>query len=344
MDRLNSKGKISAFQFFAIVFVSRAVVSLTYIQAVTIGNFSTEILISYFLSFLLAVLCSIPAILCINRGISIRESKFASIFYTIYCLYVCAISVSRFCYFVVSKMNTQVPLFVIMLIVFISAGYGAYLGIESLSRFGFFCAVILCIVTVVVIGFNIKNFEVLNLYPIYSNTKTDMIKSTLLFCTNTTQSVLLLLLSDKVNANPVKPYFFGIGLSYIIMFLLLLFCCGVLGSNANLQSFPIFSLFCLASVSDMSRLDILHTSFWTFAVYLKSAVLLFCCSNNLGKSRNPRTVFCFTVLGLALTAFIRYVIGMDMVVLSKTVGSVAFVIFVIVIPLIFTIKKNVIKE
>lgn len=340
----NSKGKISAFQFFSLVFVSRAVVSLTYIQAVTVGDFSTEILISYVFSFLLSVLFSLPAVFCIKKGISIRENKFASLFYTIYCLYICSLTVSRFCNFIVSKMNSHVPVFVILFIVLLSAGYGAYLGIESLSRFGFFCAVSLCLVTVVVIGLNIKNFDILNLYPVYANTKSDMVKSTLIFCSNTTQSVLLLLLSDKVNINPVKPYFFGIGLSYFIMFLFLLFCCGVLGSNANLQSFPIYSLFCLASVGDMSRLDILHTSFWTFAVYLKCAVLLYCCTDNYAKNRKPKAVFFFTALSLIIAVVINYFVGTHMVYVSKIAGFVSFVVFVMVIPLIFVIKRKMIKE
>lgn len=335
--------RISAVQFFSLVFISRAVVSLTYIQAVSVGTFSSDILISYALSFLFSVLCSLPAVICVNKGISVKDNKFINAFYVAYCVFVCALTVSRFCYFVVSKMNAQIPMMVILLIVLLSAAYGSYLGIESLGRFGFFCSVILFLVIGVVIIFNIKNYEMLNLYPLYTNTKSDMIKNTFIFCSNTTQPVLLLLLKDKVNTNPVKPYFFGIGLSYLCMFLLLLFCCAVLGSNADLQSFPIFSLFCLASISDVSRLDILHTSFWTFAVYLKCAVLLFCCIDSYSQKNKTKAVALFTALALIVSVIIVYLVGTNIVELSKIIGAVSFVAFVVLIPLVLCFRKKVIK-
>ena len=50
------RGMISQRQLLSVFFVSRLVVSLTNIQAVSIGKFSSDILISFSLSFLLTVL------------------------------------------------------------------------------------------------------------------------------------------------------------------------------------------------------------------------------------------------------------------------------------------------
>ena len=76
MNSNAKRGTISAFQFFSIIFISRAVVSFTYIQTISVGRFASDILIAYAISFFLSLLLSFPAVMCVRKGVSPFNNKF----------------------------------------------------------------------------------------------------------------------------------------------------------------------------------------------------------------------------------------------------------------------------
>ena len=332
------RGTISSLQLFAIIFISRAVVSFTYIQSISVGKFATDILISYAISYFLSLLLSLPAVMCVKKGVSPLDNKFLSAFYAAYYLFVCIVTVNRFSYFAVSKMNPRLSFAVIVIVILAAVGYGAYLGLEPLARFAGFCAVILGLVILSVTLSNIKNFNVLNFYPVYVNSRRQIISNALLFTANTAQPITLLALSKRTASNPVKAYYAGITASYVSVMLLLVFCCAVLGANADLQSFPIFTLFRMASFSDMSRLDILHTSFWIFAVYLKCAVMIFCAGLCVPKMNRSKKTALFTAAVLIVSLLLIYFVGMEVASLFVKVGAVLYVALTVVTPLIYRFK------
>ena len=334
---INAKrGKISPKQLFFIFFVSRLVVSLTYIQAVTVGKFDSDVPISFALSLPLTFLMSIPAVMCVKRKKSPLSNSAVCVLYLLFFLFFSSLTVGRFAYFATTKMNPESPMVMFILLAFVAACYGAYLGLEPLGRFASFCGVLLTAVIAVVLIFNVKNFECVNLFPVLQNGSKHIAVNTFLFTCNSIEPVLLLSLSDKTNGDSVKPYFSGVACAYLGVFLLLLFCCGVLGNSADLQSFPIFTLFQTASVNDMSRLDILHTSFWIFAVFLKTAVLLFCASTLFKKYSHKNKVLVFGVIAFLGAVIMNEVFGMKMAGISKIVTVAMFVLFAFVIP-IFTL-------
>lgn len=180
MNSNAKRGTISAFQFFSIIFISRAVVSFTYIQTISVGRFASDILIAYAISFFLSLLLSFPAVMCVRKGVSPFNNKFLLFFYALYYVFICALTVNRFSYFAVSKMNPRLSLAVIVTVILVAVCYGAYLGLEPLARFAGFCAVILGLVILSVTLCNIKNFNVLNFYPVIVNSKRQIISNALL--------------------------------------------------------------------------------------------------------------------------------------------------------------------
>ena len=79
-------GVISQGQFFFLIFVSRAVVSFTYVRAISVGNLSADILISFAVSYAAALLFSLPAVICLKKGKSPLKSKILSLLYSLYFL------------------------------------------------------------------------------------------------------------------------------------------------------------------------------------------------------------------------------------------------------------------
>lgn len=330
-------GVISQGQLFFLIFVSRTVVSFTNVRAISVGNLSADILLSFAMSYAAALLLSLPVVLCLKKGKSPLKSKILSPIYSFYFLVFCAVNVGRFSYFASSRMNPRISLLVFSFLILSAACYCAYLGIEGLGRFASFCGVILLIVILAATVLNLDKFNALNLYPVWSNSRENIFMNTAVFTSNTIEPLLLLALGDKVNKNPSKPYFLGISLAFLSVLLLLLFCLGVLGAGADFRSFPIFSLFQLASFFNTSRMDILHTAFWVLGVLLKCSVLIYCCVECFKKpSRKKRSIISSAVAFL-LTALIYYAAQGYIADYSKTVIVAFFVLLVVVVPTLWLI-------
>lgn len=306
--------------------------SLTYIQAVTVGKFDSDVPIAFALSLPVTFALSIPAVLCVKRKKSPLSNSVIGVLYLVFFLLFSSLTVSRFSYFATTKMNPESPMIIFAVLVFIAVCYGAYLGLEPLGRFASFCGVLLVIAIAFVLVFNIKNFSSVNFYPMFQNGFEHIAMNTILFTCNSIEPVLLLSLSDKTNGDSVKPYFFGIACAYLGVFFLLVFCCGVLGDSADLQSFPIFTLFQTASINDMSRLDIFHTSFWIFAVFLKTAVLLYCASTLYQKGSYKTKVLIFSAIAFLCTAFTNEILGTKIAEISKNLTVIMFALFSFVFP------------
>lgn len=330
-------GIISQSQFFFLIFVSRAVVSFTYVQAISVGNFSADILLSFVLSYVAVLLLSIPAVLCLKKGKSPLKNRLIAPIYALYFLAFAAVNVGRFAYFASSRMNPRISLLVFAFLILVAACYCAYLGIESLGRFASFCGVVLLLVILAATVLNIDKFNTLNLYPIWNNSRENMLMNTAVFTSNTIEPVLLLTLGERVNKNPSKPYFLGISLAYLSVLLLLLFCCGVLGKSADFRSFPIFALFQLASFFNTSRMDILHTAFWVLGVLLKCSVLIYSCVACLKKPSRKKRCVISSLVAFFLTVFIYYTAGSNLSNYSKTVIIALFALLAVVVPTLWLV-------
>lgn len=327
--------KISSNQLFALIFVSRVVVCLTYVQAISVGRVSADLIISFVLAFFLTILLSLPVIICIKKGINPLENMILRYIYSLYYMLCGAITISRFSYFATTKMNPQMSMMVLIVISFVAICYGAVLGIESLGRFASFSGVLLLIATAVVLVCNFSNFNILNLYPMFVNSKIEFVENSFLFMSNSIEPALLFSLSSNVDKSSIKPYFKGIFASFLIIFLSLLFTVGVLGGNASLQSFPIFALFQMAAVSDFSRFDMLHTSFWILGMFLKGALLVYAASKFTSKYSHKTRTIIVSILSLVLSAFINFVLGTKIVDVSKFVTVIMFVMLVVIVPLVY---------
>lgn len=326
------RGKISPSQLFCIVFVSRLVVCLTYIQSVTIGDFAFDLLLSFILAWLLTIIASLPVFCCLQKGKNVLNNKLLSVFYGIYFLVGASVTISRFSYFATARMNPKMSMAIFIFIGFLAICYGAYLGIESLARFGSFCAVLLVIAVGLVVLCNIKSFNPLNFYPLYQNKGKSFWLGTLLFAANSMEPPLLFCLAPLTNGNVKKPYLLGISSAFGVIFLLLFFSLGVLGSNGNLQPFPIYSFFQMASAFDIARLDMLHTSFWILAMFLKAGVLVFGTSICTKRFTHKSKIVALSCGGFAISFVINMIVGTNIVNVSKPFEVISFTVLCIVLP------------
>lgn len=337
----NSKrGMLPPYIFFCIMFVSRIVVTLTFVQGVSVGKFGSDVLISIAVSMLILIILSIPTYLCVKKGITPFNNRVLSVLFSLYFCFFCAITISRFAYFASSRMNTELSMIVVIVMISVSMLYGAYLGFESIGRFGFICAVLLAITLLVVLGLNAKNIFDINFYPLIINDKMTIINNSILFAANSVAPAYLLVLSSRVNGNSTKPYFISIVVSYLVIFVLVLFCIGVMGDSAQLQSYPIYSLFQLASIGTFSRLDMLHTAFWILSVLLKCSLLIYCASICVPRLSHTASTVTFSIISGALALFINELVGTKMLLPTKIISLVLLVLFSLAFPLYLLIVRR----
>lgn len=340
MKTKSKMGMIDTKQLMLLIFVSRVAVSLTNIQAISIGEFAPDMLISVILAYFIVLLTSLPIVFCIKKNRSPLDSKWVSFAYSIYFSFYTAVTVVRFSYFASTKMNPEMSTEVFLLIMSLAMCYGAYLGIEGIARFGSFCALLLVVVMVIVLGLNINKFQPIYFYPSIVNTRQNVFYNAVLFSSNSMETALALALSGKINGDCTKALYKGVSMAFASIFLLVAFCIGVLGNNANLQSFPIFSLFQLASSKVLSRLDIIHTSFWILGVFMKCSLLIYCSSLSTKKGSNGFKCAAFSTFAFLLAYLSMKLLGVKLLSLTKELFIVLFWIFVAVIPLISLIIKR----
>ena len=176
------RDKIAPISVFFLLFISRIVVSLTNVQSVTTGLMKTDILISIIASMAIVLVLSIPVIFCIKNHKNPLDVKWVGGFYSLYYIFLAGVNISRFSYFASTTLNPDSQAWVFSIIVAVCAFYGAYLGIEGLARFSAFAFVLLISAIIVALVFNVQDFELINLFPIVTNSRESIIKNTVLWC------------------------------------------------------------------------------------------------------------------------------------------------------------------
>jgi len=340
MSKSATRGKISPLGLFYILFICRIVVSLTSVHSVSKTEINSQSLISYILAMLLTIVFSLPAIFCCKKGKNPIDVKCVSKLYYAYFLIVASVSVSRFSYFASTTLNPEKQGWLFALIVCICAFYGAFLGIEALSRFSAFCFVLLNLAVVSVILCNFNTFREINFYPVITSSKFDLIENAVVFASNTSEIAMFLAIFPKANGRCERSYIRSVCLSFLTVFILLYFAIAVMGKSAAIRNFPFYSFFQISKFGTFERLDVLHISFWIMGVFVKAVTSLYCANSCI--SNRPKRSFVFA------SSFIVFVISILMLKLSGGQGvnyeftMILFFVFCVIIPagtLVFK-KKN----
>lgn len=331
MSKSAIRGKISPLGLFYILFICRIVVSLTSTHSVSKTEINSQALISYILAMPLAVVFSLPAIFCCKKGKNPIDVKCVSKFYYVYFLIVASVSVSRFSYFASTTLNPESQGWLFALIVCTCAFYGAFLGIEALSRFSAFCFVLLSLAVVSVILCNFDTFREINLYPIITFSKFDLIKNAVVYASNTSEIAMFLAIFPEVNGRCERTYIRSVCLSFLTVFILLYFATAVMGKSAVIRNFPFYSFFQISKFGTFERLDVLHISFWIMGVFVKTVTALYCASSCISKKPKRSFVFASSLIVFVISVLILKLSGGQGVNYEFTM--ILFFVFCVIIPL-----------
>ena len=278
--------KITPFQFFTLLFLSRVFAMVTYIAGIN-KNLSTtdEVIASVFTGLFLAV-SAIPVVLflkndnesgIIKRASCLSESfsKIICVFYLIEALYFGTITAVRFGIFTGSVMFPDTNMGFFIFIMLAASSYIALKGIESAGRSSVIILIPVLFALIFVFTTQSDDFDLLNFTHSFTDKLTDIISSGFYSASRTGELAFIILLTPYVKKLKGRHIYLWISAVTILILITEIVLAGVLGRFGGTQLFSMYSLSVLAEAGFIERLDAIITCIWLLCAALKIAVIIF---------------------------------------------------------------------
>lgn len=281
--------KISSFQFYNILFLSRVFALVTYIANLKINlSPSDKVASSVFMALYLLVTC-IPTYLLVRKdsqsSVITRASCLSPVFAKVLCiiyiadfLYYGVVTASRFELLISSVMFPEKNMAFFILILLAVAGYGAYKGIEAQGRASAFFLILVLFSFAFVFLSILKDFDTLNFPPLFYNGAADSAKIGSFTCARTGEVFAVALLLPFVKNHKSHHIFIWSGAVGVIVIVADLIISGVLGAFGNTQLFSMYSVSVLAEFGFVERMDSVITCIWMLCAVVKLSFTVFVCS------------------------------------------------------------------
>ena len=316
-----TKGKISAFQFYVMLFLSRTLTTVTYISSYTKDVRLSDMLVQPIFRIIFGSIIMIPVYLLYKKYesknlIDIANersggfSKVLSVFYAIAFFYFTVVTIARLDVFTGTVVfpETNVNFMIIFVIIFCC--YGAYLGFEALGRSSVLSAVLVIPAIIFILCALTDKVDLLNLSPVFYNGVTPVVKTAIDSVGQTVEYAIIAIALPKVKGKVTKGFFIWLILQTLLMATLFFFAGTVMGNFAGTQLFPFHTMASLAEFAMFDRLDAIFTSVWIMCAFIKASLLIFLQTDMLGKAfPKVRKVSFLMIIGMLLIIANLFVAG-----------------------------------
>lgn len=354
---MNIKEKITTVQLFSILFISRVLISLTYVPALSSGSFSTDLFVTVPISFAIMTIMLIPMYILLKNAhdqsvlecaenVSPIFTKVTAILYMLFFVYNGASAISRFTLFATSSLQPRMPTAILAVTIVLVSGYIAWLGIEPLGRFSAIMVPIVCIGILIIFVGVVPRITALNFEPILYKGSKDFWDNVLSTISQTVEISALAILAPMASGKIRKNYFIWLGGLIAFMMLIVFSVVGVLGSFTGSQLFPVYITTVLSEFSIIQRLDALQTAIWLSGVIIKVSYLCILsdtCFSKVAQKKKSRTHF-FPLSGIIIL-LLSLLFSKDLQIYTKasalSIGLIFNALLVIIIPIIIIIFKKI---
>lgn len=272
------RGKITAAQFFVMMYVSRVVVAMGLNARALGGESFVEAAVSYLLSMLLGLALAVPSLrLHELHGENFAFGKVGAVLYLLYFVCINAASLALFCLFLSGSASQDFPAMAAMAAVLGAAVYGAWRGLETVARCAACVAVILTASACLVFALVLPRFSVQNLPPLFAQGAGQLGSGMLLFVARTSIFADLAVLLPFVRGNARRGLLgWAVGSSVFVCVLLVLLQ-GCLGAYGAVQQFPVYVLSSATEVRSLQRMDVVFVGIWLMGLVVRAACDLCAC-------------------------------------------------------------------
>lgn len=345
---MTNSHQISPAQLYSIFFVSRILVTLTYIPALNEIALSSDLLVQAFLYPLGMLISALPLYAlyqarpdwdifdCAYR-ISPVLSKILAVLYALFFLFVALLSVTRFDLFATSRLFPDSDFTIFLLIIILISCAAAGFGLEALGRLSGLAVLLVAVTLGFVIAVLLPRFEPLNFTPLFYDGVMPTLRGTAAFLSGTAEAAALAVIAPRVRGKLTKGYVKWTLWLTLAMALLFFCAISVLGVFFQTQLFPFHSLAVLAEFSVLQRLDAFHTGVWILCLFVKLAfftlLTVTCLRRAFGRRFKKAWIAgCILVLGTA-AVFISGDYERFDTIARPEIMMLLFAVFVILIPL-----------
>ena len=311
-----TKGKISAFQFFVMLFLSRMLTTVTYISSYTKDIRLADMLVQPVFRISLGILIMLPIYFVYRKHSDknvldlVREknsglSKVLSIIYALTFLYFTVTTIARLDLFAGTVVFPETDVDYMLIFVIIFCCYGAFLGFEALGRASVLTAVLVIPALIFIFLALVKKVDFLNFTPVFYNGVIPVVKTAVDSVGQTVEYAIIAVALPKVNGKVKNGFFIWLIAQILIMAVMVLFTMTVMGNYAGTQLFPFHTLASLAEFAMFDRLDAIFTGVWIMCAFIKGSLLIFLQSSIL-KQEFPRVKNAYF---LAISGIITIIAG-----------------------------------
>ncbi len=353
-----SKGKISAFQFFIMLFLSRTLTTVTYLSSYAENIRLSDMLVQPIFRIIIGTLIMLPLyflykkhknknFLQIVNDKSKTLAKVLSIVFVLYFFYFTVVTIARLDLFAGTIVFPETDVKYMLIFAIILCCYGAYLGLEALGRSSVISAVLVVPALIFIMLTLVKKVDLLNLTPIFYNGVTSVVKVAVDSVGQTVEYGIIALMAPRVTGKYRKGYYIWLFSQVALMAVMFFFACTVMGNFASTQLFPFHTMASLAEFSMFTRLDAIFTGVWIMCAFIKAGLLVFLqaeiLSTYFGKFKRVHYLIAIGIITIIANLIISQQVERFMIVDSSVIKIIFTGISVLFIPLFvlfFTRKET----
>ncbi len=281
-----TKGKISAFQFYVMLFLSRTLTTVTYLSSYTENIRLSDMLVQPIFRIVIGTLIMLPVfrlykrhgnknVLELINEKSEKLAKLVAIVFIIYFFYFTVVTLARLDLFAGTVVFPETDVEYMLIFAVILCCYGAYLGLEPLGRSSVISAALVIPALIFIMLTLVKKVDFLNLTPIFYNGVMPVVRVAVDSVGQTVEYGIIALMIPRVTGKFRKGYFIWLFSQVFLMAIMFFFACTVMGNFASTQLFPFHTLASLAEFSMFTRLDAVFTGVWIMCAFIKAGLLMF---------------------------------------------------------------------
>lgn len=353
---MQATAKITSFQFYTILFLSRIFSLVTYVSSVR-GTISTSgEVIAVVLMTVVLLLTAVPMFIFIKQdscsSILTRAScvspylmKIICIVYFLAFLYKGIITASRFELLLGSVMFPETNVLFFVAILLMASAFITFRGIEGLGRSSvIFLIPVLCALSFVFLSL-IKDFDNLNFSAVYSQEYFTIADAAVYSVSRTGEIACIAVLQPFIKEHKAKHLFRWIIAISAVIVLTEFMISGVLGGFGENQLFNMYSLSVLADFGFIERMDAIISCIWMICSAVKLSLIFYLCKTLMitffAKNRTKTYVsICCAVVFVGTVILSGSIINFaDVIKSSLTI--IFYVLTVVIIPLAVIISEKV---
>lgn len=332
--------KISVFQFYSILLLTRLLITLTYTPAYTKDITASDMIFQTVLRLVFGIIITVPVFLLNKKyGIERRDrkstfNKIKAVIFSAVFFYFSVTTVSRLDLFAGTVVFPETDVKFLLLLVVAFCAYGAYLGIEPIAR----SAVLFIIPVLMSLAFIclmlVKKVDLLNLTPLFYNGALPVFKTALNAVGRTVEYAVIAVSFPFVTGNSKKGFFIWMAVQTLLTAVIFFFEGTILGAFSRMQLFPVYTIASIAQCLFFRGLGTLITGMWILCAFLKISLLIFLQSKLISEAFGVKKTVVTVTVAVLLSAVCLFVSGSVARFNFLDTSYIKFVLIILSVPVL----------